>query len=154
MQWQCMVLMDHELSLYYYSESDFHFIDNGLSFHQKDISAQYKAQHRVACRLWKVIHHGCMLVTQWAFPYGVSSELIDGSSGRTETKSHTTEWDSKATPLRLTSHAYLLVGEQGLHIKSLFVLQYPGLKPGLSWLWAECANHYTMQCKPDPVYWW
>ena len=40
--------------------------------------------------------------------HGASSELIDRSSGRAESTSHTTHRDSKATT------PYLLLGEQGL----------------------------------------
>ena len=60
-----------------------------------------------------VIHHGrLLLVTQPA--YGASSELINRSSGRAETTSHTTHWDSEATTPRVTSLTYLLQSEQGL----------------------------------------
>ena len=61
-----------------------------------------------------VIHHGCLLVTQPAYPDGGSSELMDRSLGRAETTSHTTYRDSKATAPRVTSCTYLLLGEQGL----------------------------------------
>ena len=49
------------------------------------------------------------------FPYEESSELIDRSSGRAETTSHTTHRDSEATPPQVTSRTYLLLlGEQGI----------------------------------------
>ena len=65
--------------------------------------------------------------------YGASSELIDRSSGRTETTStHNTHRESEATTPRVTSRTYLLLGEQGPHIKRLAHLprRLPGLEPG------------------------
>ena len=47
-------------------------------------------------------------------PYGTNSELIDRSSGRPETTSHSTHRESKATTPRVTSCTYLLLGDQGL----------------------------------------
>ena len=61
-----------------------------------------------------LIHHGCLLVTPLTFPHGVSSELTDRSSGRTETISHTTHQNREATTHRIAYHTYLLLGEQGL----------------------------------------
>ena len=56
----------------------------------------------------------CLSLSQ-PFPYGASSEVVDRSSGRAETTSHTTHRDSEATTPRLTSRTYLLLlGEQGL----------------------------------------
>ncbi|MPC24318.1 Eukaryotic peptide chain release factor subunit 1 [Portunus trituberculatus] len=43
--------------------------------------------------------------------YGVSSELIDQSSDRTETTTHSTHWESEATTPRVTSHTYLLLAQ-------------------------------------------
>ena len=70
--------------------------------------------------------HGSLLVTQPAFPYGASSELIDRSSERAETPSHTTHRNSKAT-----SRTYLLPGEQGVdtHYEDCpFASPRPGLE--------------------------
>ncbi|MPC99777.1 DNA replication licensing factor MCM2 [Portunus trituberculatus] len=43
--------------------------------------------------------------------YGASSELIDRSSGRTETTTHSTHRESQTTTPRVTSRTYLLLGE-------------------------------------------
>ena len=56
-----------------------------------------------------VIHHGRLLVTQPAFPYRASSELVVRSSGRAETTSHTTHQDSETTTPRVTSLTYFLL---------------------------------------------
>ena len=46
----------------------------------------------------------------------------------------------------ISTYLYLLLGEQGLHIKRLAHLPHcPGLKPRPSWLWATCANHNIIQ---------
>ncbi|MPC32871.1 hypothetical protein E2C01_026202 [Portunus trituberculatus] len=48
------------------------------------------------------------------FYYGASAELIDRSSGRAETTTRSTNRESEATTPRVTSHTYLLLGEQWL----------------------------------------
>ncbi|MPC33333.1 hypothetical protein E2C01_026678 [Portunus trituberculatus] len=49
--------------------------------------------------------------------YGARSELIDLSSSRTESTTHSTYRESEATTPRVTSRTYLLLGVQGLHFK-------------------------------------
>ena len=62
--------------------------------------------------------HLTVAVACWSpsqpFPYRASSELIDRSSGRAETTSHTAHQDSEATTPLVTSRTYLLLSEQGL----------------------------------------
>ncbi|MPC71299.1 hypothetical protein E2C01_065573 [Portunus trituberculatus] len=60
--------------------------------------------------------------------YRASSELIDRSSCRTETTSHTTHTgEVRPQPLRLHPVAtYLLLGEQGPHLACPFASPLPG----------------------------
>ncbi|MPC90988.1 hypothetical protein E2C01_085996 [Portunus trituberculatus] len=64
--------------------------------------------------------------------YGTSSELIDRSSGRTETTPHSTHRENEAATPRVTSRTYLLLGEHGLHIKKLAHLPSRSLKGGVT----------------------
>lgn len=87
------------------------------------------------------------LVTLPAIP--LQKELIvctDQSLNRTET-SHISHTGTLRAQSLTSCTTYLLLSEQGLHIKGLSIcLSVPRTQPKLFWLWAGHANNYTMWC--------